>query len=346
MIKIVLFDIDGVLTDSCIIVDENGKEWKQISLRDVDAVYELKKLGFKIGAITGENTNITNYFEKRFPWDFFYRGCKRKLEMVKEIEKRESVNNDEICYVGDSKYDLELMGYVGLSVCPCDAILPIKEKANLILGESCHGWVWELLEYLKTEMLDDDSSFFKRIFFEHYDMFKKILADKQLQTTIIEFGRSLIDSLQNGKQLLLFGNGGSASDAQHIASEFVGRFYKERKAIKAEALTANASSITAIGNDYAFENIFARQIEAKCSPGDVLLGITTSGTSKNILRGLDCGKKIGAITVLFTGERVRNYDYVDVEVNVPSGLTPRIQEGHIFLGHLLCEYVEENLLFF
>jgi D-sedoheptulose 7-phosphate isomerase len=339
----VLFDIDGVLTDGRIIVDENGKERKQISLRDIDAVYEIKRQGFKIGAITGEKTEITNYFEGRFPWDYFYRGCKNKVEAIKEIAEKEGLSRDEICYLGDGKYDIDPVGYVGLGVCPSDAITPVKKAATLILGQSGHGAIWELVEYLKSDKATEEERFFKRVFFEHLDTFKSILSDAVLQANVMLFASTLIKVLTNGNQLLIFGNGGSAADAQHIAAEFVSRFYKERRAINAEALTTNTSSLTAIGNDYDFENTFSRQVEAKCRKGDVLLAISTSGKSKNVLRALERGKQLGAETALLTGRTVHGYDSVDIEINVPCDITPRIQEVHIFLGHLICEYVEKRL---
>ncbi|GHT02059.1 hypothetical protein AGMMS50276_31570 [Synergistales bacterium] len=343
MIKIVLFDIDGVLTDGRIIIDENGKEQKQMSLRDVDAVYEIKRQGFKIGAITGENTSITNYFEKRFPWDYFYRGCKNKVDAINEISKNEGIGKEEICYIGDGKYDIAPVGYVGLGVCPFDAISPVKNVADLIIGPSGHGAIWELAEYLKSNEATDEDLFFKRVYFEHLNTFKSILSDAALRAHIMRLANVLIAAFRSGNQLLILGNGGSAADAQHLATEFVSRFYKKRGALNAEALTTNTSSLTAIGNDYDFEHIFSRQVEAKCKKGDVLLAISTSGTSKNVLCALERGKQLGAKTALFTGLAVRGYDSVDIEINVPSDITPRVQEAHIFIGHLICEYVEKYL---
>jgi D-sedoheptulose 7-phosphate isomerase len=343
MIKIVLFDIDGVITDSRITVDENGAERKQLSLRDVDAIYEIKRRGYRIGAITGEKTGITNYFEKRFPWDHFHRGCKDKVSAIREIERSEGIGRDEICYVGDGKYDIEPVGYAGLGVCPSDAIGPVREKAALVLGTSGTGTLWELVEHLERTNGAPELVFFKRVYDEHMDAFKAIFADSGLQKTSIAIGDRIEEALRNRKKLLLFGNGGSAADAQHIAAEFVGRMFHDRPAIDAEALNVNTSSITAIGNDYDFEKIFLRQVEAKGNGGDILLGISTSGASPNVLMALEFGHSRDMITALFTGRKVHNYSFVDFEINAPSDLTPRIQEAHIFFGHLICEYVESKM---
>jgi len=161
---------------------------------------------------------------------------------------------------------------------------------------------------------------------------------------IVEVGQIIAQALKDGNKLLLFGNGGSAADAQHIAGEIVGRFKKERKALPAIALTTDTSILTAVGNDYGFESVFERQIEALCMPGDVVIGITTSGDSPNVVRGIAKAHDLGATTIAFTGKgggkvvQIAHYSFV-----VPSYETPRIQECHITLGHVLCEIIDALL---
>ena len=148
--------------------------------------------------------------------------------------------------------------------------------------------------------------------------------------------------MKNGGQLLLCGNGGSAADAQHLATELVSRFYKERKALNAEALTVNTSALTAIANDYDYSRVFARQIEAKGKKGDVLLGITTSGSSENIIEAFRTAKKQKMTTIAFVGNKSEKIkDVADIIISVPSTDTPRIQEIHIMIGHIVCECVEK-----
>jgi D-sedoheptulose 7-phosphate isomerase len=151
----------------------------------------------------------------------------------------------------------------------------------------------------------------------------------------------LIDGLRAGHKVLAVGNGGSAADAQHFVAELVGRYLIERKGLKAMALTTNASILTAVGNDFGFEEIFARQLEAVGEPGDVVVAISTGGNSANILRGVEFARNAGMITIGLTGRtggRLR--ELVDVCVSVPSDLTPRIQEAHILIIHILCGIVE------
>ena len=160
----------------------------------------------------------------------------------------------------------------------------------------------------------------------------------------IEVGHVLIDAYRAGHQLFVFGNGGSAADAQHIAAEFLGRFYVERPGMAATALTVNTSALTAIGNDYAFDEVFARQLRALGRPGDVALGISTSGNAANVVRALEAGRDSGMVTVALTGQRGGlARDVADHWVGVPSDDTPRIQESHILIGHVWSAMVEAAL---
>lgn len=151
-------------------------------------------------------------------------------------------------------------------------------------------------------------------------------------------------SLAAGGRVLLFGNGGSAADAQHIAAELVGRFVAERRGLAAIALTTDSSAMTAIANDYGFDQVFARQVEALGRPGDVAVGISTSGNSANVLRGIEQAAAGGLVTVALTGgDGGRLADRADLAITVPSPVTARVQECHITLGHLMCELVERAL---
>ena len=155
----------------------------------------------------------------------------------------------------------------------------------------------------------------------------------------------MIDSLQNNNKILLMGNGGSAADAQHLAAELVGRFKAERKALPAIALTTDTSILTALGNDYGYESVFARQIEALGCAGDVVVGISTSGESANILKALEVANEIGCKTIGLTGKGGgRIAKVVEVSLVVPSQETARIQEAHITIGHIVCNLVEESFI--
>lgn len=171
-----------------------------------------------------------------------------------------------------------------------------------------------------------------------------MLTDQSLITGITQAADILICALQSGHRVFLAGNGGSAADAQHIAAEFVGRYRMERRGLPVMALTVNTSALTAIGNDYGFDGVFARQIEAFAQPDDVLIGISTSGNSKNILRALILASAMHVKTIALTGGsggKLRGI--VDICLRVPSEDTPRIQEAHILIGHAISEIVESEL---
>lgn len=161
----------------------------------------------------------------------------------------------------------------------------------------------------------------------------------------IESAIALItQTYQDGKRLYLCGNGGSAADAQHIAAELTGRFYKNRKGLPAEALHANTSYLTAVANDFSFDDVYARMVEGTMKAGDLLIGFSTSGQSENILRAFQAAKQQKVHTIAFTGETGGKLKALaDILINVPSTDTPRIQESHILIGHILCEQVEKNI---
>jgi D-sedoheptulose 7-phosphate isomerase len=171
---------------------------------------------------------------------------------------------------------------------------------------------------------------------------KKTVAET-LSSEILDAAQQIKARLQEGGKLLLMGNGGSAGDAQHIAAELVGRFKKERKAMPALALTVDTSSLTALGNDYGFDTIFERQIEAFANNNDAVIGISTSGNSENVIRAVNKANTIGAFTIGLVGnDGGKLKDSVNLPIIIPSNDTARIQEVHITIGHIICEIIEED----
>lgn len=164
-----------------------------------------------------------------------------------------------------------------------------------------------------------------------------------LQGEFVRLVAACAQALRGGHKLLFFGNGGSAADAQHLATELVVRYRRNRTALAAIALTTDTSALTAIGNDFGFDSLFSRQVEALCRAGDVAIGISTSGNSENVIRGLQAAKAAGAVTVAFTGEGGgRLAGQVDHGIFIPSKTTARIQEMHLMLGHVLCALLEKE----
>ena len=178
-----------------------------------------------------------------------------------------------------------------------------------------------------------------------FDQSAKIILDsKTLEVQIINSISLIIKSLKSKKKIVIFGNGGSAADAQHMAGELIGRYLLERNSLSAVALTTDSSILTALGNDYGFENIFSRQCEGLVKNGDVVIGISTSGNSKNILKGISKARTLGAKIISLTGSNPSKMKkYSDIVIAVPSKNTARIQESHRTIIHIICEQVEKTL---
>lgn len=184
----------------------------------------------------------------------------------------------------------------------------------------------------------DRSKVFDQALAEHLAVIQALTTQRPMLDLIAV---KMSSAILSGKKVLWCGNGGSAADSQHLAAELVGRFRRERRGLASIALTANASILTAIGNDYGYEHVFRRQIEALCAEGDVVVGLSTSGDSQNVCAALEAARDLGAFTVAFTGENGgRAAEIADITLRIASKDTARIQEGHILCGHMICDWIE------
>jgi D-sedoheptulose 7-phosphate isomerase len=176
------------------------------------------------------------------------------------------------------------------------------------------------------------------------DTKQQVLRNEVLLSTIDKVVDMITEAFKKGNRVYFCGNGGSAADAQHLAAEFSGRFYTDRKALPAEALHCNTSYLTAVANDYGYDVVYSRMIDGIGESGDVLIGLSTSGNSVNIINAFEVAKKKGIITVAFTGDTGGKMKATsDYLINIPSADTPRIQESHITIGHIICQLVEEKI---
>ena len=183
----------------------------------------------------------------------------------------------------------------------------------------------------------------KKLIKSSIDTKQSVLQNEGLLKTIAISVEVIVNAFRSGNRVYFCGNGGSAADAQHLAAEFSGRFYTDRKALPAEALHCNTSYLTAVANDYSFEDIYSRLIDGIGEAGDVLIGLSTSGNSANIVKAFETAKKKTMITIGFTGKSGGNMKpFCDHLINIPSTDTPRIQESHIMVGHIICQLVEEK----
>lgn len=190
-----------------------------------------------------------------------------------------------------------------------------------------------------------DQDFIKNKIIQSIEVKQQLLTNKDLLLTVEKVAHKMVETFKNGGKVLLCGNGGSAADAQHISAELSGRFYKDREPLYAEALHVNTSYLTAVANDYSFDEVYSRMIKAMGQKGDLLVGLSTSGNSLNILNAIETANKLGMTTVGLTGNSGGKLkDLCSYLINIPSNDTPRIQESHILIGHILCE-ITEKLMF-
>lgn len=358
MIQVVLFDIDGVLTDGAVYIGPDGEETKRISFKDIDAIFELKRRGVKIGFISGENNRFTDFVKKRFSPDYFIAGAKDKLASFKELSREEGFDESAVCFVGDSKKDRELLAYLRHSFAPADADDDVKKCATRVTqAQRGCGVICEVAGYAlggpgkvdiparAVNVPAEVADLVRDRLEEHNRVMETLRGDRDCLVTIAAAAKAATECLRQGATLFFCGNGGSAADSQHIATEMVSSFLLKRKALAAEALSVNTSTLTAIGNDISFDEVFSRQLEARGHKGDVLFAISTSGNSKNITRALETARSLGMTTIGMTGNNdgclVRALS--DRCISVPSASTPRIQEAHIAIAHIICEIIEKNL---
>lgn len=349
MIKLVVFDIDGVLTDGSYIIDSSNNEYKKISFKDLDSFSLIKELKVDTLFLTGEKNNITEYFNLKFKPNFFIDGAKEKFIILKEFCDINNYKLDEVCYVGDGKKDFECMKNVKISIAPSNSIQEIKNISTYNLCvKGGDGVIYEVYKILKNELnitehnMQYSNNKLVEILEKHCSIIECIKNDYELINNIENANCIMQQAIKNNNIIYACGNGGSAGDAQHFVAELISKFNYDRKSLGAVSLTTNSSIMTSIGNDYDFDRVFSRQIEGLGKSGDVLFAITTSGNSSNILHAIKEAKRKNMKVILLTSikcDLLNNENLVVIKV--PSIETPRIQEFHIMIIHYLCEKIEK-----
>ncbi|MBI3951343.1 MAG: SIS domain-containing protein [Acidobacteria bacterium] len=347
-IRVLALDIDGVLTDGTGGVTESGHEEKRFSFQDLDAVTRARDCGLQVVLVTGENTPAVSRIARRFGVERVLQGAKDKMSALAALSNQLDVPLSEFCYVGDGDRDAPALAEVGLGLAPANATPAAKASAHCILYRpGGAGAVAEAVDLLCRLQADTDRAAavekeLRRIVNDNLITHQQMLNESL--PVLVQVTQTFVRAIRTGHKILLFGNGGSAADAQHVAAELIGRFLRESEPWPAIALTTDTSILTAVGNDWEFADIFARQVRALARPGDVVVGISTSGRSPNVLRGLETGKTLGAITIGFTGRHGGEMGkYSDICFRAPADATPRIQELHLLAWHAVCELVENSL---
>ena len=348
-ILILALDIDGVLTDGMAVLEPNEMYEPRFDFHDLDAINEARRCGLVVALVTGEDTDLVNRIAKRFGIDHVVRGAKDKTAALKSLSAKFGVALENFCYVGDSDRDALAFPSVGLSLAPINATPNAKTAARRVLtragGQGAAAEAVALLQRLKADAQSapDLERELGRIVRESVEAHRELLDSSM--ATLVEVTQTFVRAIRAGNKIMLFGNGGSAADAQHVAAELVGRFAQESAPFAALALTTDTSVLTCIGNDWEYAEIFSRQLRALVRPGDVAVGISTSGKSANVLRGLQAARNQGALTIGFTGAgEAPILELCDICFSAPARYTPRIQELHLLAWHAVCEMVERTLV--
>lgn len=338
-IACLVLDIDGVLTDGKVSIDRRRKE---LFVRDLDAISRARREGLIVAFLSGEE-DIEGVVGRCGGGESL-AGCKDKGGGIAQLAARLGLGVDQVCYVGDADRDAEALKAVSLGLAPRDASPRAIEAANRVLGSpGGRGAVAEAVDLVIRlrrggglgDAVEDAVGSAARSFSAAADELRGMAP------RLAAIGEIFVNAFERGAKLLLFGNGGSASMAQHAAAELVGRFRHDGAPLPAIALSADTAGLSALANDYGYEEVFARQVLAHARPGDVAIGFSTSGRSRNVLRALETAKDAGMVRIGFSGrdpsELARVCDHLFA---APSGDVPRIQELHLMAWHILCEALE------
>ncbi len=356
-IALVLFDVDGVLTDGTVRCSAGGDEGKTLFMRDVDAIFEARRHGLVVGLVTGEDSPWVDLIARRLEVEVVARGAKDKLAAIRRLAEAEGIALDSVCYVGDADRDAPALAAVGLGLAPRDASGNAKKAAAVVLSSAGgRGAVADAVQVIlrprgpsaaaeapaagEPATGGDALTAIRRLITESVAVQQAVA--RTLAPSIVEGARVISRTLAEGGKVLLFGDGGSAAQAEHVAAELVGRFERDRSGLAAIALTSNSSVVTALGNDFGQEELFARQIEALGKPGDVAVAISTSGRSPNVVVAANRARALGLSVVALTGADGGDLRALaDVCITVPSSSAARIQEAHTVIIHAICVAVDD-----
>ncbi|HVY27902.1 MAG TPA: SIS domain-containing protein [Polyangiaceae bacterium] len=348
-ILLLALDVDGVLTDGSVTITPSGEEAKGIAFRDLDALARARRAGLRIALVTGEEGPLVMAIAAKAGAEFVLPAAKDKVAALEALSANAAVPLGRICFVGDADRDALAFPMVGISLCPANGSRAARRTATRVLtAKGGAGAVEEAVEILLADSEEGDlrpgfENTLRRIAEDSLRAHEKLIVESM--PTLAEIAAVVTRALKAGRRVLFCGNGGSAADAQHVAAELVGRFALEREPFPALALTTDTSILTAVGNDWDFKDIFSRQVRAHARPGDVVVGISTSGKSANVVRALEVARECGAVTIAFTG---RNGGAVakaaDHSFKAPDAATPRVQELHLLAWHGICEVVEAAMV--
>jgi len=341
VIRLLVLDIDGVLTDGS---DSVAPSEKRLFLRDLDALSRLRNQGMKIAFLTGEGQEFAGQVVERCGGGEALYGMKDKAKGMCSLVEQHGLSMEEVCYVADGERDVPALELVGLALAPADASVAARSVADRVLStRGGRGAVEEAVALLAAAGGENEGALKATVRSELDSAARDLraLAQEDLED-LVRAIEIMAGGLAAGGKIVLFGNGGSAAIAQHVATELVGRYVRERKALPAVALTADTALLTALANDFGFEVVFERQVHAHVHFGDVVIGMSTSGRSENVVRALAAAKDLGARTIALVGPEPNEVgDQAESCLTFDASNTARIQELHLTALHVACSCLDQ-----
>lgn len=345
-IKNAFFDIDGVLTDGAVYIQENGTETKRITFDDIDAIFELKRAGVRIGFITGENNHFSDYVQRRFEPDFFISGCKDKLRGFQELAAQENLEFQNTCFVGDSQKDIELLSFLHYySFVPNDVNENVKKAACYIVPASRgNGVIRKVVEFIQHINHEQNGKgeighFYLEMIADHQKVVDSLRKDIFLLKEL-ELAVSIIsNALKSGGRLFICGHGGSAVEFLQTAERMVETLQLQNKVLFIEALTLKIPFLKNINH------VLSKCIEKEGRAGDVIIGLATTDIAEQVVQALAYAKEKEMQTIKLTGKYkdTTTHSGNDVCICVPSSSQPRVNECINLIGHIICEVIKNKI---
>jgi len=342
MIRLLVLDIDGVLTDGS---DSVVPSEKRLFLRDLDALTRIRREGMKIAFLTGEGEEFAGQVVERCGGGAALFSMKDKADGMRTLVRQHDLSMEEVCYLADGERDVPALEMVGLAFAPCDASVGARSVADRVLS-SRGGWgaVEEAVAFLESESREDSDALTAFVRAELNQAAREIQAFAQEDPrNLVHTIEIMAGALAACGKIVIFGNGGSAAISQHIATELVGRYQRERGPLPALALTSDTALLTALANDFGYEAVFERQVQALVQYGDVAIGMSTSGRSPNVVKGLAAAAQQGAGTIALVGSEpgeVGAQAQCCLTFDAPN--TARIQELHLMALHVACSSLDDR----
>jgi YrbI family 3-deoxy-D-manno-octulosonate 8-phosphate phosphatase len=345
-VSLVVFDFDGVMTDNHVWVHQSGAEAVRCHRGDGLGIARLKKAGFQIIVLSTETNPVVTARCRKLKIEAV-QACEDKLAALQQLARERSLSPKEIAYVGNDLNDVACLRWVDWPIAVADASPEVHALAKWVTrSPGGRGAVREVADRLMLSRHDSDPTmaWIREWIWRSIEVKQGLGSSDELLARVLRVARTMTAVLRQDGRIFLFGDEGSAADAQHLAAELGGRVTGDRRPLPATALTIDTSLLTALDDDHTDHKTLARQLETQARAGDMAVGISISGNSPYVIRALETARRIGLRTVAFTGAASGKLGKIGEEcISIPSDRRACVTEAHMFIGRILCEYLERDL---